>query len=140
MNVPGAALARPDLIARWQYATPQWESMAYTEIAQKLGVQRLVIVDLYEYRLHPPGNRFEWNGACGASIGVVETDGYDPDTFAQMYNVSVEYPKKSGLALDALSQEHVETVLVNQFTQRVAWLFHDHIEPKYPDKYRSNLD
>ena len=34
------------------------------------------------------------------------------------------------------SYDQIRTGLLGPFVQRTAWLFHTHLEPKYPDKYK----
>ena len=38
-------------------------------------MERLVFIDLYEYRLNPTGNSYLWDGVAGGHIGVVEAGG-----------------------------------------------------------------
>ncbi|NEQ54635.1 MAG: hypothetical protein F6K11_31635 [Leptolyngbya sp. SIO3F4] len=139
-NVPGALVVNPRYVIDWQYRTPQWNAMGYGDIAEMMGVDRIVHVDLYEYRLNPPGNRFEWEGVIGAYVNVLEADGFDPDIYAATFDVSATFPDETGVPIDAVDGEDVATVLVNRFARDTAWLFYDHVEPKYPDKYRPELD
>ncbi|MFM7052013.1 MAG: hypothetical protein ACKOYN_07785, partial [Planctomycetota bacterium] len=67
--VKGASVLPPGEVLQWQYRTPQWRTMPHGEIARELGVERLVYVDLYEYRLNPVGNSYLWDGVAGANIG-----------------------------------------------------------------------
>lgn len=139
-NVPNALVVNPKYVIDWQYRTPQWNAMGYGEIAELMGVDRIVHVDLYEYRLNPPGNRFEWEGVIGAYVNVLEADGLDPDIYAATFDVNATFPDDQGVPVDALDGDQVATVLVNRFARDTAWLFYDHIEPKYPDQYRPELD
>ena len=71
-EVPGVRVVDPRRVHTWKFRTPQWSSMPMGEIATRLDVDRLVHVDIYEYRLHPPGNRYLWDGVCAANVGVIE--------------------------------------------------------------------
>ncbi|MHC4967630.1 MAG: hypothetical protein ACYTF4_03320, partial [Planctomycetota bacterium] len=42
INVPGARVIAPDYIAEWQFRTPMWNAMPYGEIADSIGVDRVV--------------------------------------------------------------------------------------------------
>ena len=139
-DVPGAQMMMPEAIIAWQYRTPQWEAMPFGDLAEALGVDRVVYVDIYEYRLNPPGNYWLWEGVCGASIGIIERDGIDPDSFVKTFNVAVEYPTITGVSRENASAVQIETGVLAEFIKKSAWKFHDHIEPKYPDKYRPELD
>ena len=44
---------------------------------------RIVYLDVYEYRLHPIGNSWIWEGLCAANVGVIEADSFDPDLFVE---------------------------------------------------------
>ena len=139
-EVAGTQVLPASFGLRWQFHTPEWELMPLGDMAQELNVDRIVFVNLYEYRLNPPGNRYEWEGVAAADVGIIERDGLDPDAFAQTFDVSFRFPDKRGIGPESIPAAAVETVLLNRFEERVAWLFYDHIEPKHPDKYRPELD
>jgi hypothetical protein len=139
-NVTDVTVVRPDQIIAWQWRTHDWESMPYGELARAMGVDRVVYVDVHEYRLNPPGNRWLWEGVCSASVSVIESDYPDPDMFAATFEVISEYPDLEGLDRDSASPSTIEAGLLARFIERAAWLFYDHQEPKYPDKYRPELE
>lgn len=133
-NVEGSKVLNPTIVLDWTYRTPSWSAMPYGEVAKELGVDRLVWVDIFEFRLNPPGNRWIWEGVGTASVGIVESDGFDPDSFAQHWDISAEFPRIKGLGRESASKENVQTGLLAMFVQEISWLFYDHIEEKYPDK------
>ena len=139
-DVPGVQVMRPADIIAWQWRTPQWNAMPYGEVAESLGVDRVVFVNIYEYRLNPPGNRWLWEGVCGASVGVIERDGFDPDAFTDSFNVVGEFPAIKGVDRSGATARQIETGVLAEFIKRTAWLFHTHLEPKYPDKYRPEAE
>jgi len=139
-DVPGARKLDPRYVVDWQYRTPQWTTLPYGEIAEHLNVDRVVFVEIFEFRLNPPGNRYEWEGVCAATIGIVERDGIDPDMFASTHDVVSRYPTVSGVAREDAPEQAIRYALLSDFVKRTAWLFHTHLEPKYPDKYRPELD
>jgi hypothetical protein len=61
-------------VLEFQYNTPGWPSWSYGRVADEFTVERLIVVDLYEYRLNEPGNAHVWDGMVAARIGVVEAD------------------------------------------------------------------
>ena len=133
-NVEGIKVLDARLVLDWTYHTPTWSAMPYGQVADELGVDRLVWIDLYEFRLNPPGNRWIWEGVATGTIGVVEKKGFDPDSFAQHWDLSGEFPKVRELGRESASPKQIETGLLAIFVQEVSWLFYDHIEDKYPDK------
>ncbi|MFK7959322.1 MAG: hypothetical protein AB8G96_02260 [Phycisphaerales bacterium] len=139
-NVNGVSVLDPRGIQAWQYRTPQWDAMAYGEIAEALNADRIVYVDVYEYRLNPPGNRFLWDGAVGATVGIIEADGFDNDSFIDTFEVNVRFPDIEGITREDVAESAIAQGLTSKFITRVAWLFYKHEEPKYPDLYKPELD
>ncbi|MFN5497803.1 MAG: hypothetical protein ACK5WD_01200 [bacterium] len=133
-HVKGATVLPPGEVLNWQYRTPQWRALAYGEVAKELGVDRLVYIDLYEYRLNPVGNSYLWDGVAGANIGVIEADGLAPDEFVYTSNVVERFPDQEGVGRESARREDIERGLLTLFVQRTSWLFYRHIEDKYPDK------
>lgn len=123
-------------VVAWQYRTPQWEALPYGEIARQLNVDRVVFVDVYEYRLNPPGNSWEWEGVAAANVGIIERDGLITDDFAEDFHVVSNFPNEKYITRENANRQTIEFGLLADFIKRTAWLFHTHLEPKYPDKYR----
>ncbi|MCP4759550.1 MAG: hypothetical protein GY894_03710 [Planctomycetes bacterium] len=139
-HVPGISLMHPLHVRDWQFTTPQWNALAFSEIASELNVDRVVLVDVQEFRLHPRGNRWLWEGVCRASIGIIERDGYDPDSYADAWEVSAKFPDIDGLDRDSASEWEVQTGLLAEFVKQSSWLFYTHLEPKHPDRYNPSMD
>ncbi len=125
-----------DLLS-YTYNNPRWVAMPLGEVAADIGVDRLILVEIREYRLHEPGNRYVWDGTIFATVGVIETDHLAPDEFVFSKTVRIQYPDKdSNFTADdpTMTQEVVQTVLESRFLNRVTWLFYDH-EEKYRMEY-----
>jgi hypothetical protein len=135
-DVPGVKMLPPNVSIQWQQATPQWNAMPLGEVAEQLQVDRLVYLEIFEFRLNPPGNSWIWEGVCIANVGVIERDGIAPDTFVENMTVRAEYPKAEGVTRQAARGEAIEYGLLAEFIKETAWLFHRHKRPKYPDKYQ----
>jgi hypothetical protein len=133
-NVRGVSVLAPATVFQWQYETPAWMTLPYGQIAEELGVDRVVIIDVYEFRLNPPGNQYMWEGVAAANIGVIERDGADPDAFADTFDVRVAFPTEEGVTRENASGSAIQTGLMTKFVQKCAWLFFDHLEDKYPDQ------
>ncbi|MBU3683651.1 MAG: hypothetical protein FGM39_06515 [Phycisphaerales bacterium] len=118
----------------WAYRTPSWTTLPLGQVAEELGVDRVVLVDIFEFRLHPPGNRWIWDGMAGASIGIIERDSLDPDAFVEEYSVAVKFPDVADLSRESAQEDAIQTGLVAKFTQTVNKLFYDHLVDKYPNK------
>ena len=133
-NVPGIKVLAYQHVMQWQYQTPSWSMLAYGEIAEELGVERVVLVEVYEFRLHPEGNRYLWDGACAGSVGVIERDGWDPDSFAKTWDIAVKFPDVTGVGRESATESQIQMGVLAKFVDEVSWLFYRHVEDKYPDQ------
>jgi len=118
----------------WCYRNPTWTTMPLGELAKDLGVDRVVVIDIYEFRLNPPGNRWLWDGMAAANVGIVERDSLDPDTYSEEYSVAVKFPDQSELGRESAREGDILLGLTAKFSQQVTKLFYDHMVPKYPDR------
>ena len=132
-NVPGIKMLDPRVCMNFQHQTPNWSAQPLGQVAEELDVDRLVILDLYEYRLNPPGNRYLWEGVAAGNIGVAERDGLDSDQTVDQWNVSAQFPLDAGVTREAMNMTMVQRGLLTTFVRNAAWVFYDHIEEKYPD-------
>ena len=132
-NVPGIKMLDPRVCMNFQHQTPNWSAQPLGQVAEELDVDRLVILDLYEYRLNPPGNRYLWEGVAAGNIGVAERDGLDSDQTVDQWNVSAQFPLDMGVTREAMNMTMVQRGLLTTFVRNAAWVFYDHIEEKYPD-------
>lgn len=106
----------------------RWPALSLEELAQELGgVERLIVVDLYEYRLHEPGNRYTWDGAAQARVVVFEADEYGGATALER-DIRVTFPDDAGLTPNDVQREAVTSVLARRVIDRVSWLFYEHEE------------
>ncbi|MEM7630258.1 MAG: hypothetical protein AAF356_12710 [Planctomycetota bacterium] len=110
------------------YNTPQWPAMPPGEVAAMLGVERLVWIELTEYRLHEPGNEYVYDGAAVGSVLVYAADSPLPDDPVFDRGIAVRFPDSSGFIATDLPAAAVTTELSSRFINRVAWLFYEHEE------------
>ncbi len=116
-------------LLRYMYENPSWSARPYSELAKTLTVDRLVVVDLNEFRLHDPGNRYLWEGVAAGTISVIEADGSLADEFVFQRVLRVSFPDITGVDQDKFTGQQVASVLISRFVSRAAWLFYDHEEP-----------
>lgn len=110
------------------YNKPQWQAMAPSDVAELLGVQRLVWVEISEYRLREPGNQYIWAGLCQGLVTVYAADGALPDDPMYEKRIAVRYPAREGMMATDIPETVVASELSRRFTDRVAWLFYEHEE------------
>lgn len=139
-EVSGVRVLTAGAVREWQFTTPRWNAMPYSDMLKSLQVERIILIDIHTFRLTPPGNRWIWEGECTATIGIIEDDGHNPDEFSDAYHVTARFPTIKQLDRDSASSEVIETGLVTEFMKQTAWLFYPHLEPKYPDRYKPELD
>jgi len=118
-----------DLLAEI-YNHPRWAAMARSELAQKLGVSRLVVVELQEFRLNDPGNQYLWDGRATGLVSVVEADSPTPDLYAFERQIDVKFPDKPGFGPQDFAGNVVSGSLRKRFVDRTCWLFYNHEEMK----------
>lgn len=120
----------PADVLAWQYSHPRWIVMPRAELAKELGVDRLVVVELAQFRLNEPGNQYLWAGLAEGQVGVVEADAPAgaADEFAFTKPVSVRYPDKAGYGPSDVSGAEIASVLLKRFVDRSSWPFYTHQE------------
>jgi hypothetical protein len=132
-SVAAAGFIPADRLLPYLYQHPRWSAMPRSELAKDLGVERLIIIELLEFRLNEPGNQYVWAGQATGTVGVIEADGRIPDEFAFERPVRVQFPDKDGYGPTEIPRDGVSTELARRFVDRSAWLFFRHEEPYYPD-------
>lgn len=115
-------------VLEFQYNTPSWSSWSYDKVADEFVVDRLIVVDLYEYRLQEPGNAHVWDGLIAGRIGVIEADSGSGE-FTYTKEIRIKYPDAAGYTPNDMSRGHIRAMLEKRFVDRVTWLMFDHEEP-----------
>ncbi len=131
-NIIAKGMAPANRVLRYQYDHPSWVTKPHGELAKELQVDRLIVIEIIEYRLNDPGNQYLWNGLASGTVGVVEADGSSPDEFAFHKSISVKFPDNDGFGPNDLDRAVVATALGQRFLDRASWLFYQHEEPYYP--------
>ncbi|MCB9844393.1 MAG: hypothetical protein H6811_00185 [Phycisphaeraceae bacterium] len=117
-------------VLRYQTQNPSWFAMTRADLAQALGgVERLVLIEISDFRLREPGNRHLWEGVASGRVAVIEADGPLSEEYAFERVVRVGFPDKSGYGPDDFGPSLVASVLAQRFSNRAGWLFFNHEEP-----------
>ncbi len=125
--VPGPA------VVEYLYNHPRWVAQPLDEVAKQFGVQRVVYVELTEYRLQDPGNAYIWQGVGGALVAVVEADGVTPEEFIYRKQIRITYPDKPNYGPNDLPRAAVNTEMTRRLVDRASWLFYKHEEKNRAD-------
>ncbi|MFM9994401.1 MAG: hypothetical protein ACKVU4_01225 [Phycisphaerales bacterium] len=118
----------PEKLLAHLYSNPRWVAMPRGELARELGVDRLILIELTEFRLHEPGNQYTWDGAASGTVAVIEGESAMPDEFVFQRAVRVKYPDGTAFTPTDVAGSAVASVLVQRFTDRASWLFYTHKE------------
>lgn len=130
----GAAGAVPaNFVLEFQFSNPTWTTWAYDRIASELGVERLIVIEIIEYRLQEPGNAYLWNGVAAARLGIVESESPTPGEFEFKRDIRVAFPNEEGIGPQDMNQGVVQGQLDRRFVDRLTWLMYEHQEPYYPE-------
>lgn len=119
-------------VQRLMYDDPGLLDRTYDEVARRFGVDRLVVIQLDEFRLAEPGNQYVWNGQAAGNLLVVEADSYIEDDVRLEQYVNVKYPFKPNTTIDELPADAVALELLRRFANRASWYFYTHRE-RYPE-------
>jgi hypothetical protein len=131
-TVGAAGYIPPDRLLTYLYEHPEWVTKPRSQLATELGVDRIIVVEILEYRLNDPGNAYLWSGMATGTVGVVEADSILKDEVAFEKPVRVTYPDSDGITQNELSVQVVNSVLASRFADRASWYFYLHDEPYMP--------
>ena len=115
-------------VLEFQYSTPRWTAWEPLRIADELTVDRLVVIDLVEYRLNEPGNAHLWDGRAVARVEVYEAE-YESNEPAFASEVRVKYPDGTGYSRQEMSGRQVAANLQSRLIDRCCWLMYEHTLP-----------
>lgn len=127
-NVPGVQVTDPEQVLRFQEENPYWTARAPSELIRALDVERLIIVEVGEYRTHDPGNRHVLRGVVSGNVNLLEAEAAHPDNYAFGQSVRAVFPDETRTKIGTvtLSEEMVETEARRRFAEDSAGVFYDH--------------
>lgn len=127
-NVPGVTLVKPGAVLAWQKENPYWATRPPSMMIKQLKVERLVLVEIGEYRTHEPGDKHVLRGVISASVNIVEAEAADPDNFGASFTKNVMYPEpgESKIGRVGDSEDLIEVRTQIRFCETAAGLFYDH--------------
>ncbi|MBX3386510.1 MAG: hypothetical protein KF768_08055 [Phycisphaeraceae bacterium] len=129
-NAGASGILPADEILRFQFQNPAWIMMPHGELAEKLAVDRLVMLELTEFALNEPGNQYIWNGVAAGVVTVIDPSQHFGGEQVFRESVSVRFPDQDGISAEQVPGQAVAQALVRRLSERVAWMFYDHEEPK----------
>lgn len=127
-NVPGVTLTSPREIIAWQKENAYWATRPPSMLIKQLKVERLVLVEIGEYRTHEPGDKHVLRGVISASVNIVEAEATDPDNFVASFTKHVMYPEAGESKIGRVGDDEalIEVRTQIRFCETTAGLFYDH--------------
>lgn len=117
-------------IIRFQQRNLYWNTSPYADLMERLEVDRLVLVELVDYRLHEPGNANIWRGLITANVGIAEADARRPNDFAYATTVSVKYPPNREVGVLNADQRTIRLATLDLFSRATVGKFYEHEESR----------
>lgn len=125
-NVTGVSVVAPAEVTRFQNANPHWDSVPASALIERLGVERLVMIDVAEYSTHEPGNAHVFRGILAGNVDVLEGDGANPNNAVFSERVAIRYPEGTAVSVLAGDVATIELGMLDLFSRAAAGLFSDH--------------
>lgn len=125
-HVPGVTVVNPQTVIQFQHENPEWLTLTYSELIERMDVDRLIIVDLAEYRTHDPGDKNLWRGKIVGNVGVIERDAIDPDNFSFYASEQAMFPEDGGIGVLNSDEQTVQLALTATFAQKTVEMFYEH--------------
>jgi len=127
-NVPGVTITSPSEVLKWQRDNPYWATRPPSMLIKQLKVERLVLVEIGEYRTHEPGDKHVLRGVISASINIVEAEADDPDNFGASFTQNVMYPEPGESKIGRVGDDEalIEARTQIRFCETAAGVFYDH--------------
>lgn len=122
-HVPG------DEVTQYLANHPQWVAWPRSRLADELDVDRIVLVEINEFRTNEHGNEYLWDGLGWATVSVVERGSSGSDAEAFRKEIRVRFPDARGYGPSEISRDGVASTLLKRIIDRAAWLFYTHDEP-----------
>jgi hypothetical protein len=112
----------PSMIEARLFATPGWSGMNKADLAKLLqGAERIVWIELQEYRLRDKGNPYVLAGLASGYVSIFETDTPAADSPALTRSIKVFWPDMEGEGAGSVTEPFVNNVLMYRLTNRVTW-------------------
>ena len=117
----------PDSMTRFQEDNPEWASQAMEEIAPKLGVTRVIYIEVRGFQTRSDAAIELFHGTLTGAVSVIEVSGGKGRVAFSDDNVKVSYPKLSPEeGLPSIGDSRIYHGLLDGFTSEVAKLFVTH--------------
>lgn len=136
-NVKGVKMLPYSTSRAFVEANPYWTTRPPSAVQKALGVDRLIVVDVAEFRTQEEGSNGELlQGVASGYIRVLEAENSSSERFAFSQMTTSNYPplrtRSEGVpaGIDNASQASVRFNLIQTFSRDAAGAFYDHKEAR----------
>lgn len=127
-NLEEVQMMDPGKVAKYLDEHPYWDVTPYGNLLKALEVDRIVFVELIEYRTHEPGNAHVWQGMIAGHVGVLSAEADDIDDFVFYTTIRAEFPENSEFGVVNSSDEEIRLGMHSLFSRDAAGLFYEYIK------------
>lgn len=127
-DIKDATLSDPVQVIDFQRKNPYWMTLPYGQLAKRMNVDRVILIDLIQYSTHEPGNTHVWRGTAIANVGVIEADAENPNNLVYQQNIRVQFPENQPVGVLDSDDASIQLGLVKDMGLRIARLFVEHEE------------
>jgi hypothetical protein len=120
------AIVDPAVTSAYQREHPYWSLQPANLLYESLDADRLVIVDVGEYRLRDPDHNYLWLGSVTAHVSVYEAESRDPANPRFAASVTAQFPEDTSIGLVQGQPHQIAAGLNGILARNVARLFHEH--------------
>lgn len=110
---------------------PQWVAWPRGRLSEELGddgVDRVVLLEINEFRTNDPGNEYLWAGQAWATLSVIERGAEGSDAEAFRKEIRITFPDGKGFGPEDMTKQMVASTLLKRLVERASWTFYDHEE------------
>lgn len=129
-NVANVKVIDARQVVDFQRRNIYWPTLRYSKLAERLKVNRLVLIEVIEYRTHEPGNINLYRGVVSATMSVIEADGSQPDDRAYQTTLTASYPPGNNLGVPDADPLTIRKGMIDLFAIQAGWKFYDHKEQR----------
>lgn len=125
-QIPGVQVIDPVQIQQFHQENPYWNTLPHGDLIKRLGVDRLIYIDVVQFATREPGNAYLWQGVMTANLGVAEAESPNANDFAFATAIQARYPETGSVGVLNADHDTIQLGLLRVFSGQVMNLFRDH--------------
>lgn len=129
-GVTGISVVEARDVVEYQQRNIYWNTAMPRELMQNLGVDRLVMIDLIEFRTNEPGNSMLYRGVISARVSAFAADADQPNNAVYGNVISAAYPPDRPEGVPDADPLAIRQGALALFARAVGGKFHDYEQPR----------